>query len=534
YVRLPISFEVNRGQTDRGVKFLARGPGYTLFLTPHETVLALHGPAPAGDDRTSLSPSPVLRLKLLGANPAVAVRGEDALPGKSNYFLGQDPRRWLTHLPTYARVRYPNVYPGVDLVYYGHQGQLEWDFVVAPGADPGRIALGLEGVERRWVDAEGDLVLGVGGSEVRWRRPRVYQQAEGVRQEINAGYVLRAAHRVGFRLGEYDRRRPLIIDPVLSYSTYLGGTGGDVAYGIAVDSSGNAYVTGTTGSPNFPTRLAEQDTYSGGGDAFVAKFNAAGSGLVYSTYLGGFYSDTSVAIALDPAGDAYVTGRTYSADFPTTTDALQSSYGGNGDAFVAKLSPTGSELAYSTYLGGSEADFGQAIAVDSAGDAYVTGPTQSTDFPTASPLQIGNDGGSDVFLAKVNPSGTGLVYSTYLGGSSADSAQAIALDSSGNVYLAGYTFSVDFPTQSAVQSSNAGAGDAFVAELNSAASALIFSTYLGGRGLDRAFGLALDTSGNIYITGDSQSADFPTTSGAYQHCRRRFEKRLNHRLHDVE
>jgi len=551
YTRLPLSFEVNRGQTDRRVKFLAHGHGYTLFLTSNEAVLVLREPSAAGNSKFEIRnskfetgnwkldgriPNPesripaLLRLKLVGADPSAQVVGEEELPGQSNYFLGKDPGRWRTHIPTYARVRYRSLYPGVDLVYYGHQGQLENDFEVAPGVDPSRISLRIEGAEGMKVDAEGDLVLEVGGGEVRLHRPLAYQPSEGGKRWVTARYVLHSGNRVGWEVKDYDRRSLLVIDPVLSYSTYLGGTGGDVAYGIAVDSAGNAYVTGSTASSNFPVRSAEQSTNAGGGDAFVAKLNPSGSGLIYSTYLGGNGADSGEGIFVDTSGNAYVVGNTYSTSFPVTSNAFQSDYGGNGDAFVAKLNSTGSVLTYASYLGGSAADFGQGITVDSSGNAYVTGSTLSADFPTVNPLQISNDGcsvvvlnnvnvvscSSDVFVAKVNPSGTALVYSTYLGGSSADYGQAIVVDGSGNAYVAGYTFSTDFPTQSAWQSSNAGGADAFLTELNAAGSALTFSTYLGGSGQDRAYGLALDSAGSLYLTGDTQSSNFPLTSGAFQ------------------
>ncbi len=535
YARLPLSFEPNRGQTDGRVKFLARGLGYTLFLTSNAAVLALrsrqlsvvsrqlqktktadHGP------RTTDS---VLQMKLLGANRTAKATGLEELPARANYFIGNDPKKWRTDVPTYAKVKDEGVYPGIDLVYYGHQGQLEYDFVVEPGADPKAIRLGIEaGKSRVAIDAYGDLVIETDGGEVRLHKPVVYQPKGPLKSQfriqnselLNGRYALTADKRVSFEVEDYDRSRPLIIDPVLSYSTYLGGTGGDVANGIAVDSSGNAYVTGSTASSDFPVKSAEQGTYAGNGDAFVAKFNATGSGLVFSTFLGGSGSDSGAALAVDLSGNSYVVGNTSSINFPTTSGAFQPNYAGNGDGFVVKLSASGSSLIYSSYLGGSDGDFAQAIALDSSGNAYVTGSTRSADFPTAKPLQIGNDGQSDAFVTKVNPSGTGLVYSTYLGGSSADSGQAIAVDGAGNAYVTGFTFSKDFPTQNALQGANAGGLDAFVTELNSAGSGLVFSTYLGGSAQDRAFGLAVDAHGSVYVTGDTQSNDFPTTTNAFQ------------------
>jgi hypothetical protein len=519
YARLPLSFELNQGQTDAQVKFLARGAGYTLFLASDEAVLTLQPSATAAAGKGE-KPA-VVRLKLVGAEGNARVSGERELAGRSNYFVGNDPQRWQTNIPTYGQVRYREVYRGIDLVYYGRQGQLEYDFVVAPGAEARAIGLeivGAEGVQRGRlrIDPKGDLVIATDAGEVCFHRPEAYQTEGGLRRPVGARYVLRGKGAVGLEVAAYDRRRPLIIDPVLSYSTYLGGTGGDVAYGIAVDGSGSAYVVGTTGSRDFPLTSAVQTTNNGIGDVFVAKLNPTGTGLIYSTYLGGEGQDTGTSISIDSAGNVYIAGFTYSSSFPTTTGAFQPTYAGDGDGFVAKLSAAGSTLMYASYIGGSDPDFAQAVAVDSSGNAYLTGSTRSTDFPVVNFLQIGNVGASDAFVAKVSPSGTSLIYSTYLGGSGADMAQAIAVDGTGNVYLAGYTYSSDFPTQNAFQGSSAGGADVFVTELNAAGTALIFSTYLGGSGQDRAYGMAVDAVGSVYITGDTYSTDFPTTSNASQ------------------
>ncbi|MCL5670588.1 MAG: SBBP repeat-containing protein, partial [Acidobacteria bacterium] len=445
-------------------------------------------------------------------NRDAKITGEDRLPSYTSYFLGNDPRDWHTHIPNYARVRYHQAYPGIDLVYYGRQGRLENDFVISPGANPKSIRMGLKGAEAMGLDGSGNLELKVRGGKVYLRRPEAYQGRGAGRREVAVRYVVEAGNEVGFALGPYDRRQELVIDPVLSYSTYLGGNGGDIGYGIAVDSSGNAYITGTTGSLNFPTTTGGQDTSGGGSDAFVTKFNPAGSALIYSVYLGGGDADIGTGIAVDSAGDAYISGYTSSTNFPTTSGAFQVINGGNIDAFLTKLSPTGTSLVYSTYLGGSGIDYGRAVAVDASGDAFVTGSTQSTDFPTMNPLQVGLDGGSDAFLAEFNPSGTALLYSTYLGGSGADEALAIALDGQGNPYIAGYTFSSNFPTQSAFQPSLSGASDAFVTEISPETSSLVFSTYLGGSGMDSAQSLAIDSTGSLYLAGKTTSNDFPGVS----------------------
>ncbi len=550
YAHLPLSFEINQGQADPRVKYLAHGQGYTLWLTADQAVLALRS-----STQPSTSALPVVRLKLVGSDPAPGVWGERPLPGRINYFLGNDPKKWHTNVATYAKVKYANVYPGVDLVYYGNPakaGQLEYDFMVQPGADPHSIVLDVgaglvpaqghpQGVPLR-IDKNGDLVIATGDGEMRFRKPEVYQSSRSYeprtkyqeprttnKRVIDAKYVLKG-DRVTFALGSYDRRQPLVIDPVLSYATYLGGTGGDVAYAIAVDSSDNAYVTGQTFSTDFPTAPTTpapyQSSNKGNGDVFVTKLNSSGSssgsGLVYSTYLGGSGADAAYGIAVFN-GAAFITGSTSSLDFPVLPaatakpPAFQTTYGGSGDAFITQLNSTGSALEYSSYLGGRGADVGQAVAVDSTGNAYITGSTQSSDFPiTSGAFQTTSGGGGDAFVAKVNFAGTELGYSTYLGGTSADVGQGVQVDSSGNTYVAGFTFSTNFPTKSPYQSLNNGSPNAFVTELNPAGAALVFSTYLGGSGDDRAFGLALDSSDGIYVTGTSLSADFPTTTGSYQ------------------
>ncbi|HXJ96265.1 MAG TPA: SBBP repeat-containing protein [Terriglobia bacterium] len=543
YGSLPLCFEPNQGQTDPEVRFLAHGPKYTLFLTSDEVSLALPLATAKGQDSAIDS---VLRIKLVGGKSNATLMGMDELPGKSNYFIGNDPQKWRTNIPNFAKVRYDAVYPGVDLVYYGNQGQLEYDLVLAPGSDPGVIAFDVEAAaprDRRHDGAllriaeNGDLAIGTDAGEVTLRKPVIYQPepAVGGRQTagrtlIDGGYKITQGGRVTFKIGSYDRRRPLVIDPVLQYSTFLGGNGGDAAFGIAVDSAGEAYVTGVTASANFPVKSAYQTAAGGSGDAFVAKLNSTGTGLVYSTFLGGGGSDAGNAIAVDSSGSAYITGATTSSNFPVTANVFQTMNNGSGNsnAFVAKLDPSGAKLTYSSYLGGSGPDYGQGIAVDSAGDAFVTGSTESFDFPTAPavPFQRGNADcttvnqietcTADAFVAEVDPTATELTYSTYLGGTSADVGQAIALDAQGNAYVAGYTYSTNFPTQSAFQGASGGGEDCFVAALNATGTNLVFSTYLGGSGQDAAFGLALDASGNIYLTGSTTSTNFPIGPNAFQ------------------
>src|SRR5437762_2572310 len=457
YGKLPLHFEANQGQTHQDVRFLARGAGYSLYLTAGEAVLVLTKPNP---DATQARGTPVVvRMSVVGAAPKPLVSGLDELPGKANYLIG-NPAKWRTNVPTYAKVHYRAVYPGIDLVYYGNQRQLEYDFVVAPGADPNRIVLGFQGAERLEINAEGELVLHAAGEVIRQRVPVIYQEINGVRTKIEGRYVLKDAHRVGFQVAAYDPSRPLVIDPTLVYATYLGGSGGEAGGGIAVDAAGAAYVTGTTGSTDFPTTPgAIQTTYGGGGtfplregDAFVTKLNAAGTALVYSTYLGGSSKDVASGIAVDAAGAAYVTGYTASTDFTAgCTDpctVLNGTLNFAFDAFVTKLNPTGTALVYSTYLGGSSGDVSYGIAVDAAGAAYVTGFTGSRDFTAGctAPCTVlnGSLGGfRDAFVTKINAAGTALVYSTYLGGSGSEEGHGIAVDTAGAAYVTGWTNSPD-------------------------------------------------------------------------------------------
>jgi hypothetical protein len=475
-------------------------------------------------------------MKLEGANARSYVSGLAELPGKVNYFIGNNSAKWHKNIPTYAKVQYSEVYPGINLIYYGNQRQLEYDLIVSPGADPNRIKLAFEGAEKVNLDPSGDLILKTVGGELQLKKPLVYQEVNGTREPVAARYVLMhqaevAGGEVGIKVADYDPRKPLIIDPVLSYSTYLGGSGGDHGYGIAVDASGNAYVTGTTSSTDFPTAGSLQ-VYGGSGDVFVTKFNPSGSALIYSTYLGGSDGDEGNGIAVDGTGNAYVVGDSISTDFPTVSP-LKNSCGScdndDPDAIVAKLNATGSALIYSTYLGGSQIDYGYGIAVDGSGNAFVTGTTFSTDFPTAAPLQVtcggcvsGQNAGNDAFVTKLNPSGSAPTYSTFLGGSDGDEGRGIAVDGSGSVYLTGTTNSSDFPTVNPLQSTCGGGNcsylELFVTKLNAAGSAMVYSTYLGGSNHDYGFGIAVDGSGNAFVTGVTYSTDFPKASPFQSSC----------------
>ncbi len=595
---LPMRFEQNAGQVDDQVRFVARGGGTTLFLTDEGATLTLRTPRSPGADHEPVAsrrlphelarpsaavpslPDTVLRMTVAGGR-RVAPRAEEKLVTISNYFIGNEPAKWHTDIPNFGRVVYPGVLDGVDLVYHGEEGQLEYDFVVAPGADSGAIALDVSGAQELSLTDVGDLAIRTEHGVLVQPRPRVYQRGKsGETEEVVAAYRLIGERGVGFVVAAYDRERELVIDPVLEYSTYLGGSSGshmgspDNIEAIAVDAAGCAYVAGATTSPDFPTQTPFQASATGV-SAFVSKLSAAGDALVYSTYIGGqswSYYSWARAIVIDALGQAILTGGTSAPDFPTQNpfqstlggasgaafvvkltpsgsglaystylggaggaqgqgiavdrfgsayvtgyargefpvqDALQASSGGGNDAFVAKLTPAGSALTYSTFLGGTGEEVGRGIALDAAGSAYVTGTTTSVDFPTRAPFQAVFGGGYyDVFVTKLSPTGAGLVYSTFLGGSGYETSGGIAVDSAGSAYVSGGTSSSDFPTRGAFQSGLAGSDDAFVSKLSPTGASLVYSTYLGGGGYDSAFGIALDAAGRAYVVGNAAVA-FP-------------------------
>ncbi|MGH9430134.1 MAG: SBBP repeat-containing protein [Terriglobia bacterium] len=687
YGNLPLSFEANKGQTDPRVKFLSRGSGYTLFLTSNEAVLTLrtavapldtpragiarhrvadaaafprspflqppfgglsgapgrlewpqgrsmdllrstparHQPLDAGHSALVARDSTSgLQMKLVGASPAAQVIGLDELPGKSNYFIGNNPKKWRTDVPNYAKVEYKSIYPGIDLVYYGNHRQLEYDFVVAPGANASAIRLdvgagvgasdvaagfspatvknaalkgastGAQQAEALRIAPNGDLVMRIAGgnNEVRFRKPVIYQDvASGFspasrnaalkgasteaqqtvprRRYLDGRYVLGAGNQVSFQVGAYDKTKLLIIDPVLTYSSLLGGSGGDAGYAIAVDGSGNVYLTGNTSQDGFPIvnqipGACNGSCLSGTVDvAFVTKINAAASALVYSSYIGGSGgvngADSGAAIAVDGSGNVYLTGTAYSPDFPRVNQIPGACNGTCGGgiipvAFVTKINAAGNALVYSSLLGGSggsgqdcqevcDGDSGEGIAVDGSGDAYLTGETASPDFPRVNQIPgacngtCGNGTGTggfeddyDIFVTKVNAAGSALAYSSYVGGSNEDDGRGIAVDSSGNAYLTGITWSTDFPRVNPISGAcNGACGNgavyvAFVTKVNAAGTALVYSSYLGGSGGafgDQGHGIAVDSSDNAILTGVTSSPDFPIVNqipGASQGC----------------
>jgi hypothetical protein len=505
WAEIPLSFEPNRGQAPDEALYVARTGSYTLYLTGASAVLASRNGRP-------------LRTTFLGADPAARIQAEAQQISTSNYFIGNDPSRWRTSVPNFARARFAAIYPGIDLVYYGNQGRVEYDWLVSPGADPLIIGVKFEGHDRLRIDRRGDLVIKLGEHEYRHGRPFAYQEIDGKRIEIACRWALQGK-KAGFRLGAYDRTRQLVIDPPLIYSTYLGGNGLDFANALAIDSSGNTYITGGAQSANFPTTNPYQNSLRGAEDAFVVKISANGTDKIFSTYLGGGGPDEGKGIAVDSQGYVYVTGSAGSLDFPTVA-AVQPAWGGSGDAFLTKLNAAGSGLEYSTYLGGGAIDYGTAVTVDPSGNAYVVGVTFSTNFPTVHPFQAAKGAQQDAFVAKINPRGTAWTYSTYLGGNNVDEGYAIAADAAGNAYVTGYTASTNFPLQAPLFGSvntSSVAPDAFVTKLNATGSALVFSTYLGGSATDYGTAIAVDSSGYAYVAGITTSSDFPAVNAMQPH-----------------
>ena len=508
-------FEANRGQFDPRIRYLARGSGYGLFLTADGATLALRRPQ-AG--------TAVLRMRIASGR-SVVPEGEGELAGHSNYFIGSNPAAWRIGVPSYDAVHYRNVLPGVDLRFYGTDDrQAEYDLVLAPLTDPGRVVMAFEGIDGIEITADGSAVLKLtGGGTVRKPAPVAYQtNAVGGRTLVAARYQRVGRDGLRFALGRYDRDQALTIDPIFAYSTLLGGGGSESSNGIAVDGAGNVYVAGFTSSADFPTLNPVQPTNRNvaAGNAFVAKLSASGGpSLVYATYLGGSApaaDDRSLAIAVDAGGNAYLTGGTAAPDFPTTAGALQAAFHGIQDAFVTKIGPSGATLVYSTFLGGANEDFGCGIAVDSSGNAFLTGQTHSGDFPVsltaAQSAKKSTADAAGVFVTKLNPTGSGLVYSTFLGGSTEELCGGIGIGSGGNAYVTGSTSSSDFPLKTPLQNVFGGITDAFVTEVNATGTALVYSTYLGGADSDFGNGIAIDAAGNATLTGTTASTNFPLKS----------------------
>jgi hypothetical protein len=541
YGKLPLSFEANQGQADSHVKFMSRGSGYSLVLTSTEAVFrlrtsdfGLRNEAP--EARPALTSS-TLRMKLIAANPTCHIEGLDQQPGRANYFIGSDPAKWHTNIPTYTKVKYRNVYAGIDLAYYGNERQLEYDFIVAPGADFRAITLGFEGADRIQVDGNGDLLLDTAAGEIRQKKPFIYQEVNGVRHTIAGRYALgeskgqkeegigeelitHPASLITFEVGDYDPTKPLIIDPVLVYSTYLGGSGPDRGLGISVDMQGNAYVTGETSSPDF-VGGGSPDPSS---NIFVVKIDPTGNALVYSAVIGGRFTDRGSAIAVDSQGNAYVAGETTSSDFPTVPppppcDLCPPPSAIPSNGFVLKLDADGSTLEVSRTAGGSGDDRFNAVALGPDGSIYVAGETDSPEIPTLPNFPSPSSNSRHIWVGMFVDSNEGQLYK--IGGDGEDRALGLAVDSFGNVYVAGETSSRDFPqVGGGTPDPGAFPGDPcemVAMKLNPTLSTLIYSRVIGGNtgtGISRALAVAVGPGGVAYLTGETSAPDFPVTPGA--------------------
>jgi len=500
--RIELSFERNDGQFDSRVKFLSRHPGYNLALTGDEAVMQF----------TTPKSSSSIRMKFLGHRRNMKVEGVERMATSTNYLRGGS--RQKTNVPSFKRVLYSDVYRGIDVEYHGDGRLLEYDFIVKPGANPDAIRIGFSGVRYKSIDSSGDLILNADGPPLVQRKPRVYQNIDGQEKIVEAAYVLTQGH-VSFKVGAYDKTRPLVIDPVLLYSTFFGGSGSEIAYGLAVDGQGAMYVAGVTNSGDFPLAAGVQGTYGGGtSDAFVFKLDPTGTQLVYSTFIGGIGADEAHAIAVDAGGSAYITGYTQSNNFPIV-NGFQKGRGGGQDAYFLKLNASGTAIDYSTFLGGSQDDRGFALALDAGNNAYITGTTGSANFPLLNPFQSSNAGGfADAFVTKIGPAGN-IIYSTFVGGVGNDNPLGIAVDGNGAAYVTGWTTSVNFPLANPFQArfggtvTPIGPDDVFVFKLNPAGRALEYSTYVGGTASDEGTRIAVDSAGSAYVTGFSSSVNFP-------------------------
>jgi hypothetical protein len=538
---LPLYFEA-----DSPAHFQAQGHDLLFSLSPHGAQLVLRGHADAA--------ARAVQMRFVGASPQAQLQGDAELPGKINYFTGNNPAQWRSGLPIFAKVRVEEIYPGINLVYYGNQQQIEYDLTVAAGANPDLIAMRFDGTDKIATDSQDELVLKLGDREILQPKPLIYQVVGGTRKEIAGAYKILDAHTVVFAVGKYDPALPLVIDPILSYATYFGGTSGETAWAVAVNpNDGSVYIAGQTFSKqfytngwSFSTTNAYQTNYAGGaltGDAFVARFDNLGKNLIYLTYLGGSGNDGAVGLAVNGAGNAFVTGFTDSPNFPTSTNALYPKISGQiplgftsypVDAFVTELNPGGSNLVYSTYLGGSSVDAGIGIAVDSSDNAYVTGYSFSTNFPTQNALQdhlackFSFYFNCNAFVSEIASNGTALVFSTYLGGTNFDQGQGIALDSGNNIYVTGFTGSTNFPTTNFINqiigtnyfnghwlngftNNGSSAFDAFVTKFAPSGANTVYSTLLGGVNNDAGSHIAVDNSGAAYVTGWTVSTNFPNT-----------------------
>ncbi|MFQ5428443.1 MAG: SBBP repeat-containing protein [Thermodesulfobacteriota bacterium] len=510
YAGLPLYFIKNNGQTDAAVKFYEKGGGHATFFTGKGVTISLV------KDKLAKT----VKFSFLGANKEIKVSAEEVLETRVNYFKGKDNKQWRRDVPVYGSVMYSGVYDNVDIRFYGTNSNIEHDIIVKAGGDPKDVRFGYEGVKSINVSESGELEVALSDGMIVEQKPFIYQEIDGKRVEVEGSYRiinkgLDGAASYGFNVASYDHARELVIDPVIDYSTYLGGSSSDFARDVAVDASGAAYLTGWTLSPDFPMRTPVQGVYGGGvlsGDVFVTKINPAGTAVVFSTYIGGNSDEDSNAIAVDTSGNVYVTGYTQSLNYPVFKAFQPGFAGGTKDAFVTKLNPTGNAFIFSTYIGGIASEKAKDITVDATGYVYLTGWTASFNFPLVNPIQPVMRGVQDVFVLKMRPPGRGLDYSTLLGGSDSDSGRSITIDATGAAYVTGHTWSFNFPLMYPVQGTFGGVKDVVVFKINPAGTGLEFSTYLGGTGAEKSKGIALDSNKSVYVVGWTSSPDFPVVN----------------------
>lgn len=516
---MPVMFERNVGQAGADVTFVARGAGFQAHVKPSEAVV-VYGRKQAAS---------VVRMQLAGARQEATMRAGQPLTIPVSYARTDADRNGTTMAPVFESVRAVGVYEGIDLVWRGCDGHLVYDFEVAAGADPSRIAWSYSGVESVSVDAAGALLVATKRGVIRQAPPVTFQMVDGTKRIVESGFNVIGAGMVGFRLGAYDRTQPLVIDPTVTYSTYLGGGNVDGVQAVEVDAAGHVYVVGETDSPNFSVTVGAHDTtYNGNADVLVAKFHRNTGALMYATYLGGGADDSGFDLAVDGQGNVYVTGLTDSTDFPTTLGAHDRTLAGDLDGFVTKINPAGNALVYSTYVGGTGFEFFTAIDVDAQGNAYVTGNSDDASFPvTVGAFDTTENGGlNDVVVFKLNPAGSALVFSTFIGGSGQDEGNGLTLTPNNEVVVTGFTDSPNYPvTAGALDATKGGRGDAFVTKLNATGTALVSSTYLGGNlssfatsfaGYDAGYDVKLDALGNLYVVGETVSSNFPVTVNAFR------------------
>jgi len=507
YGKLPLYFIRNDGQVDSAVRFYERGAVHSTFFTANGLVLAL-----AKDKKVH-----AVRLSFAGADKGLEVSARSPLETKVNYFTGKDSKKWRSDVPVYGSIIYKGVYKNIDIKFYGNNRKIEHDIIVKAGGDPDEVVFTYDGVKSIDVTDKGELDIALAGGRILEKKPFIYQDIDGVKVPVKGGYRIIGKARegrasYGFTVASYDHSRALVIDPVLDYSTYLGGSASDFARDIAMDASGASYITGWTMSADFPVLTPAQGVFRGGlltGDAFITKINPAGTAVVYSTYLGGSGDEDSITIAVDATGAAYITGDTGSFNFPVF-NAFQGAFGGGlKDAFVAKLSPAGNALVFSTYLGGIGDDNGKGLALDSSNAIYLTGWTASPNFPLVTPIQGIIAGLKDAYVVKMAPAGRALNYSTFLGGSNVDSGRAITVDATGAAYVAGHSWSFNFPLLHPIQAVFGGIKDVVVFKVDPTGTSLVFSTFIGGSAAEKSKGIALDSVGSIFVTGWTASPDFP-------------------------